>query len=215
MDLPGHGENRGRADPDAFTLDTTLHGIEAVAPDEYDLVGYSMGGRIALHQALRSPDRMRRLVLESASPGLASDAERAARRRADEELAARILEEGVECFVDGWEALPLFETQRRLPVDVRLRHREARLANDARSLAAALRGLGTGVLPPLWDRLGEITAEVLVVVGEHDEKFVEIGRRMLPALPRSRLEVVKGAGHAVHLERPDEWLEIVAGFLNG
>lgn len=172
-----------------------------------------MGGRIALHQALRAGDRVRRLVLESASPGLSTKADREARRQADDELAGRILDRGVEAFVDEWERLPLFATQRSLADGVRSRHREGRLANDPASLAAALRGLGTGSLPSLWDRLGEVTADALVLVGEHDEKFVEIGREMADRLPRARFEVVEGAGHAVHLERPGAWLERVCAFL--
>ncbi len=205
--------DRGRVDPSAFTLDAALERIDARAAGEYDLVGYSMGGRIALHQALRAGNRVRRLVLESASPGLATKEEREARRWADGELAARILDDGVEAFVSAWERLPLFDTQRGLPNGVRSRHREGRLANDAASLAAALVGLGTGSLPSLWDRLGEVGAEVLVLVGEHDDKFVEIGRKMADRLPRAQLEVVEGAGHTVHLERPAVWLQRVCAFL--
>lgn len=205
--------DRGRVDPSAFTLEAALEGIDARAPGAYDLVGYSMGGRIALHQALRVGNRVRRLVLESASPGLATNEEREARRRADDELAARILDDGVEAFVDTWERLPLFATQRGLSDGVRSRHREGRLANDPASLAAALVGLGTGSLPSLWDRLGEVGAEVLVLVGERDDKFVEIGRKMADRMPRAQLEVVEGAGHTVHLERPAAWLHRVCAFL--
>ena len=166
-----------------------------------------------MHQALRAGDRVRRLVLESASPGLATQEEREARRRADDELAARILDDGVEAFVDAWERLSLFDTQRGLADGVRSRHRKGRLANDPASLAAALRGLGTGSLPSLWDRLGEVRAEVLVLVGEHDGKFVEIGRAMTDRLPSAELQVVEGAGHTIHLERPAAWLHRVCTFL--
>lgn len=213
LDLPGHGLDAGRSDPAAFTLDTTLAGIDGQTPPVYDMVGYSMGGRIALHQAIRAPGRVRRLVLESASPGLASEEERSLRRRADAELAARILDGGIEAFVDRWEALPLFASQRGLPEEVRRRHRARRLTNDARSLAAALEGLGTGSLPSLWDRLEEVALPTLIVVGALDEKFVEIGRRMAAGMPNARLTVVEGAGHTVHLERPDAWVELVGSFL--
>lgn len=179
----------------------------------YDLVGYSMGGRVALHQALRRPDRVRRLILESASPGLATEEERARRRADDEALARRIVAEGIEAFVDRWEALPLFASQRRLPENVRRRHRAGRLANDPRSLAASLRGLGTGTLPSLWDRLEDIATPTLLIVGELDPKFVEIGHRMAAAMPDARLTVVPDAGHTVHLERPGMWLERVTEFL--
>lgn len=172
-----------------------------------------MGGRIALHLALRAPDRVRRLVLESASPGLETEEERRARRRADAELAESIVSGGMEAFVRQWEALPLFSSQQGLSAGVRARHRAGRLANDPRSLAAALRGLGTGALPSLWDRLREIAVPTLLVVGALDRKFVEIGRRMERRLPAAALEVVAEAGHAVHLERPEAWVASVGGFL--
>lgn len=182
-------------------------------PAPYDLIGYSMGGRIALHQALRAPDRVRRLVLESASPGLETEAERSARRRADSQLAASLEAEGVERFVDRWEALPLFASQARLAADIRDAHRARRLANDPRSLAAALRGLGTGSLPSLWERLDEVRMPVLLIAGALDQKFVAIGRRMERVMPDARLAIVPDAGHTVHLERPGRWLERVGGFL--
>lgn len=179
----------------------------------YDLVGYSMGGRIALHRALRRPGRVRRLILESASPGLETAEDRARRRDADEVLARRIVTGGIEAFVDGWEALPLFASQRRLPDDVRRRHRERRLANDPRSLAAALRELGTGTLPSLWDSLEEVRTPTLLIVGALDEKFVEIGHRMTESMTDAHLTIVPHAGHTVHLERPGAWLELVTDFL--
>lgn len=172
-----------------------------------------MGGRLALHHAVRAGSSVRGLILESSSPGLETDEAREARRRADEALADRILEIGVESFVDEWQALPLFGSQRRLPAELRAAQRSRRVRNDPASLAATLRGLGTGALPSLWHRLEEVHAPTLVIVGGLDEKFVDIGRRMVDRLPDARLSVVSDAGHAVHLERPDAWLDLVTGFL--
>lgn len=216
VDLPGHGRHAGITAPWRFTLegmDATLD--RASGGEPMDLVGYSMGGRLALAYTVRNPGRVRSLVLESASPGLADAEERARRREEDEVLARRLETEGVERFVDHWEALPLFESQRGLPQEVRSRHRALRLRNDPRSLAAALRGLGTGALPSYWDALGGITVPVLLVVGSLDLKFVEIARRMAGLLTDARVAEVPGAGHAVHLERPAAWLEAVTGFLGG
>jgi 2-succinyl-6-hydroxy-2,4-cyclohexadiene-1-carboxylate synthase len=152
-------------------------------------------------------------VLESASPGLETDDERTARRTSDEELAKRLETEGIEAFVDHWEAHPLFESQKTLPAEVRRAHRAGRLRNDARSLAAALRGLGTGALPSYWNALETCRVPTLLVVGELDSAYVEIGRRMQERMPAARLVVVPGAGHTVHLERPDAWVEAVVEFL--
>ncbi len=211
VDLPGHRGEPWTPGPDA--LADTIDAITEAAPERFDLVGYSMGGRIALHVAVRHPERVRRLVLESASPGLADPAERAERRTADESLARRIEDEGVVSFVEAWERRPLFETEATLPPDVRERRRAVRLSHDPRGLGAALRHLGTGALPPLWEALPVLSVPTLVLVGALDRKFVALGERMVALLADARLRVVAGAGHAVHLERPDAWVEAVVGHL--
>jgi 2-succinyl-6-hydroxy-2,4-cyclohexadiene-1-carboxylate synthase len=213
VDLPGHGRNAGDTDRDPVTLEGTLDLVSAAAPAPFDLVGYSLGARVALHFAAAHPDRVRRLVLESGSPGLADAGERAARRQADEGLARRIVEIGVEAFLDEWEAQPLFETRRALPDGVRERQRALRSLNDAGSLAAALRGLGTGTLPSLWERLSGVHVPTLLVVGALDRKFVDIAERTAAAMPNARVVVVPDAGHTVHLERPADWVAAVGGFL--
>lgn len=213
LDLPGHGRYAGRHGPDDVTLEAALGLVGDAGAWPSDLVGYSMGARIALHFAAAYPDKVRRLVLESGSPGLATEAEREARRAADEALAARIVEDGVEAFVDGWEARPLFESRQGLPIETRERQRAVRLLNDPSSLAAALCGIGTGALPSLWDRLPEISVPTLLVVGALDHKFVAIAERMAGSMPSARLVTVPAAGHTVHVERPGAWLEAVTSFL--
>lgn len=214
FDLPGHGAHAGDAAPWRFTFDAVEAEITAVARGEpLDLVGYSMGGRLALAYAARNPAQVRRLVLESSSPGLETEDERAARRAADEELARFIEREGTEAFVERWEALELFESQRSLPGATRASHRARRLLNHPRSLAASLRGMGTGALPSYWEALPGVRCPVLVLVGALDRKFAAIGARMAALLPDARLVEVGGAGHTIHLERPETWLGAVVPFL--
>ena len=196
-DLPGHGQAAERR-PASFSACTAY--VRALADDRCVLVGYSMGGRIALHAALALPAIVERLVLIGASPGLADAAEREQRRREDEALADRIEAIGVTAFAEEWGAQPLFAGQD--PRVAAAAHAD-RLRNTPEGLAAALRGLGTGVMTPLWDRLGELAMPVTLVAGERDAKFREIAERMAAALPAARLEVVPGAGHAVQLERPE------------
>ena len=171
------------------------------------LGGYSMGGRVALAYTLARPGRVRRLLLVGASPGLADPSERRARRESDERLARRIERDGVEAFAREWAALPLFAGQSPAVAEVA---RAERRRQTPSGLAAALRGLGTGVLPPLWDRLGELMVPVMLVVGERDSKFRAIAERMASRLPSAELTVIAGAGHAVHLEAP----AAVAGLLS-
>ncbi len=215
LDLAGHGDRAGERDPRLFTLDAALDDIGAAvreAGSDPVLLGYSMGGRLALHFAERHPERIRAMVLESASPGLASEEERSARRASDEALARSLEREGIESFVARWEALPLFASQARLPAAVRDEVRARRLCNDAASLAAALRGLGTGALPSLWARLRHIGVPTLLLAGEEDVKFVGVARRMAERLRDVRVEVVARAGHRTHLERPERWADLVASF---
>jgi 2-succinyl-6-hydroxy-2,4-cyclohexadiene-1-carboxylate synthase len=205
-DLPGHGEFAERRPASFAACDAYLR---ALAGDRITLAGYSMGGRIALHASLSLSlgDRVARLVLIGASPGLFDPGERAARAAADVALADRIEAIGLEAFVREWSAQPLFAGMPRGIAEVA---NADRLRNTASGLAAALRGLGTGVMPSLWDRLGELAAPVELVVGERDEKFRALAERMEAALPDARLHVVAGAGHAVQLEAPDAVVEVLA-----
>ena len=202
-DLPGHGALSHRRPID---LPGTLAYLSALKQPRFTLAGYSMGGRIALHAALHMPRRIERLILIGASPGIADEAERTARRAADEALADRIEQAGLEAFVQEWGAQELFAG---IPRGIAHEADQDRLRNTAAGLAAALRGLGTGHLPSLWDRLGELAVPVVLVAGERDAKFRAIAERMAERIPRSELAVLGSAGHPAHLERPDSVAEIL------
>lgn len=216
-DLLGHGRTAAPTNPDRYAMDAAAADLAALLEEldvaQADVAGYSMGGRLALYFALSYPERVRRLVLESASPGLATAAERQGRRQQDEALAARIEREGIERFVDFWEGLPLWRSQEQLDEAVRARVRALRLANRPQGLAHSLRGMGTGVQPSLWQELKQVTQPVLLLVGQLDEKFVVINERMAAELPHGELALVAGAGHTVHLERPQVYVERVRGFV--
>jgi len=196
-DLRGHGA-AGDARPVSF--DAVHADVLALAPERFALAGYSMGGRIALALALAALERVSRLTLIGASPGLADPAERRARRAADEALADRIEGEGIEAFATEWGALPLWAGR---PPAVAAAADAMRRAQSPAGLATALRGLGTGVMEPLWDRLPSLDMPVTLIVGEHDTKFRAIAERMAAELPNAALHVVPGAGHAAQLEAPD------------
>jgi 2-succinyl-6-hydroxy-2,4-cyclohexadiene-1-carboxylate synthase len=204
VDLPGHG--RSGAVRAGFG---EAAGLVGAAGGAGTYVGYSLGGRLCLRLALDRPDLVRALVLVGASPGIADPGERAARRAADEGLAAELERDGVAAFLDRWLAGPLFAT---LPEEAA--GRAERLANTADGLASALRRLGTGVQEPLWDRLAGLRPPALLVAGERDPKFTALARRMAAAIgPAARVAIVSGAGHAVHLERPGELAALAEGFL--
>jgi 2-succinyl-6-hydroxy-2,4-cyclohexadiene-1-carboxylate synthase len=203
-DIRGHG---AASDARPVSLPAVIDDVGAVTAARFELAGYSMGGRLALHIAFALPHRVRRLILIGASPGLAEARERAERRAADEALADEVEAMTIEQFAHRWAQTPVLAGQ---PPAVLAALAAQRLRNTPAGLAAALRGLGTGALPSLWARLGELTIPVELVVGERDAKFRATAQRMARALPDARVHVVPGAGHAVHLEASAAVAEIIA-----
>lgn len=210
-DVRGHGRSPARAGLSIESLaDDVAALLDALGVERAALVGYSMGGRLALATALRHPGRVGALVLESASPGIADPAEREARRVADERLAAWMEARPIDEVVARWESQPLFAAQSE---EARTGAHADRLRNDPAGLAASLRGMGTGTQPSYWRRLDELGAPCLLITGGEDAKFTAVARRMLAALPGARLEVVPGAGHAVHEDAPEQFAAAATAFL--
>lgn len=201
VDMPGHGDAPPPLDADLWASAERL--VDTGGTATY--LGYSMGGRVALHATLAAPARVRGLVLIGATAGIDDEDERGARRSEDERLAAHIEAVGVATFIDEWLANSLFAGLTEATA-----MRTDRLRNTSAGLAASLRATGTGTQTPLWDRLGEIQVPVLILAGEHDAKFTALGERMAAAMNDSTFEVVAGAGHSVHLERPEATADAVA-----
>ena len=193
-------------DFETWTWDERLTEI-AAAPGDV-LVGYSMGGRLALHAALADPARWSALVLLGAHAGMEQG--RDERRAADEELAAWMESRPIEEVVGRWEANPVFATQ---DAGLRELQREGRLAHGPRDLARLLRTGGQGTVPPVWDRLGELTMPVLCLAGSLDTTYAAAARRMATELPNGEAAEIAGAGHAAHLEAPRETAAAIETFL--
>ncbi len=213
-DLLGHGDTDAPGSPARYGIAQAAADLIAIF-DHYGLqrvalLGYSMGGRLALYTALHHPARIAALILESASPGLATEEARLARVADDEALAARILAEGIPAFVQHWENLPLFASQSGA---AKAALRPARLGQRARGLANSLRGMGTGAQPSLWGDLPRLLLPVLLITGALDEKFTAIAQQMQASIPGAQHTVIDGAGHAVHLEQPDAYQGTVRAFL--
>ena len=215
-DLPGHGVSLGLA-PDAYTIEGSARALLRVLDDlEVErplIVGYSMGGRLALYLALRYPERCAGLFLESASPGLEGEEERKARREADEEKAKRLESGDFEEFLRDWYLQPLFAP---LAKDEGLLRRtiEARRRNEPVELARSLRGMGTGSQPSLWGELEGLAVPALAVAGGLDGKYAGVSRRMASISPRVEPVVVPGVGHDLHDEGPAEYGDLLRAFLD-
>lgn len=200
--LVGHGSPN---DAEVTLFETEVDRIAALLArrgSAFHLVGYSLGGRIALGLLVRHEKLFARATLIGAQPGLESEEERAGRRRADEHLCQILEELGIETFVTKWESIPLFASQKRLPPEVLEEQRAARLRRDPNALARSLRSTGLGTMPSYWESLPSIRVPVCLVAGSLDEKFTAIARRMAGCLPNAELEIVPGVGHNVALEDP-------------
>lgn len=213
VDCIGHGQTDAPQALAPYTMASQIEALECIAEQlqlqNFALLGYSMGGRIALSYACRYQHRVTQLLLESASPGLAAAEHRQARKLADEALADKIEANGVPNFVEAWANIPLFATQKRLPQDVQQAIREERLAQRAIGLANSLRGMGTGVMLPLWAQLATLEMPVTLLTGELDEKFVQINNEMVQHLQNAKHFIIPAVGHAIHVENPTKFATIV------
>jgi 2-succinyl-6-hydroxy-2,4-cyclohexadiene-1-carboxylate synthase len=218
IDLPGHGGTTIPAGRSAWGVPDLLRDL-AEAARSLDFVpahwiGYSMGGRTALQFALAHPEAVDSLILESTSAGIASDADRAARRNEDEALAANIEARGVEWFVNHWESIPLFESQRRLPGAIFAAQRARRMTNQAAGLAASLRRMGQGAMAPSGGRLQEVKCPALFLTGALDTTYQAYAAEMAAAIPGANARTIPDAGHNIHLEQPGAFQRAVLDHLD-
>jgi 2-succinyl-6-hydroxy-2,4-cyclohexadiene-1-carboxylate synthase len=217
-DIIGHGETESPEDINRYKIESAAEDLilllDQLEIEKIDLLGYSMGGRLALTLAILYPERVRKLILESASPGLKTDEERLLRRMKDEELANFINDQGIMSFVDYWEAIPLFSTMSSLPDSIKESIREQRLSNNAKGLANSLIGMGTGSQASWWGRLDQLSCDMLLLTGEKDEKFCKIAEKMAKDMRKASWIVINDCGHAIHVEQKEKFGTIVSDFLS-
>ena len=176
------------------------------------LVGYSLGGRLALRAALRSPESFSALVLVGSTAGIEEGPMRAQRAEADEKLASWMEAMPIEDIVSLWERQPLFADQSDSLVESQ---RPGRLSHDPRSLALLLRTAGQGVLEPVWHELPALGLPLLAIAGARDDGYGAAAKRIAQLAPNARAATVEDAGHAAHLQRPEEVARLIADFLRG
>lgn len=205
--LPGHGvEPRRRC-----SMEAAVKQVLTEMPAQPWVFGYSMGARAALSLAVAAPHRVRGLVLVGGTPGLEGE-ERSARIRADEALAERIEREGLAAFLAYWRTVPVLASQDQIEPRWRDPMRTRKERHTTAGLAASLRGMGTGAMPPLWEALPKLTVPTLLVTGERDVRFTELNARMARLLPHAEHVVLEGVGHTAHLEAPEAFRAAVRAF---
>jgi 2-succinyl-6-hydroxy-2,4-cyclohexadiene-1-carboxylate synthase len=209
--LPGHGQVPVPAGADLASVAASV--AQRLPAEGTDVVGYSMGGRVALRLALDHPGRVRRLVLVSSGPGFPPGAEREERRRRDAWLAEILEEDGIGPFVAWWESNPALKPVRPFSRADSGRLRAMRLNQDPVGLAACLRRFGPGSMDSLWERLGTLRCPVLLIAGAADTRYVTVMGDMRARLPDARLAVIPDCGHAVHREQPAALTAALDGFL--
>lgn len=214
-DLRGHGQTR-TAGETPCTMEACASDLELLW-DHLDvqrthLVGYSMGGRLALHIAAKKPERLLSLLTVGAHAGL-DEAAREGRRLGDEALAERIERDGLETFIDYWSTLPLFAGLQRRGEAYIAEVRAERMQNHVAGLACSLRGMGAGVMQPVWEELPRVTVPCTFVAGQLDHGYVASARKLAATVPHGRVEVVPHAGHSVHQERPEAFSRLLEAHL--
>ncbi|MCF7990874.1 MAG: alpha/beta fold hydrolase [Thiohalocapsa sp.] len=207
VDLPGHGRS---PDPVGDYGDEIARLLSALPPSIDHLIGYSLGGRLALSLLAAAPHRFAAATIVSAHPGLEKPAERAARAAADRRWIRLLRNQGIAAFVDVWEGQPLFASQRALPLSARRRQRAGRLSQRAEGLARNLECFGLAQMPSTWSALAAYPGRLEWVVGERDDKFVSLALALRRRRPRTVLHRLPGVGHNILLEAPERLIEIVS-----
>jgi 2-succinyl-6-hydroxy-2,4-cyclohexadiene-1-carboxylate synthase len=216
IDLIGHGMSDSPDNPDIYTCSALVRHIDVLMKElgynNFILCGYSMGGRAALSYSLKYPGNVISLILESTTAGLEDYNEKKERVEHDFLLAEKIKSNGLDNFVDYWFGLPLFESLKKLNNFEQIKNK--RKQNNVIGLSNSLLGFSTGLMPSHWSKLNSIEFPVLLISGSGDRKYSEISGRMKKMIRNSKHEVVEGAGHNVHLEKPEEFVNLLNSFLS-
>jgi 2-succinyl-6-hydroxy-2,4-cyclohexadiene-1-carboxylate synthase len=220
IDLPGHGKTQILGSDECYTMANTAEALinllDELQIDTCFLVGYSMGGRLALYLTLHFPERFSQVILESASPGLATEAERLARIQQDYQIGRKLIRtleiSDFADFLSNWYSQPIFGDIKNHPkYELML---ENRLQNYPLKLDKSLRYMGTGYQPSLWDKLKESNNPLLLMVGEYDEKFIDINQEMAEICQTAQLKVIKNSGHNIHFGNTKEFVENLRSFFD-
>ncbi len=219
VDLVGHGKSDSPKDLIYYYTDSIINQLQEIisslSAGNVILVGYSLGGRVALNYALKHGSKLRGLILESCSGGINDDTLREERIIQDEKLAAFIETNPIEKFIDYWRNIDLFNTQRRFSGERLAKIKEQKLENNRTGLANILRGFGTGRMEPTYNLINEIRVKTLLISGELDSKFTDINNEMVKLFPNATHVNIKNAGHNTHLEEPQRFIKVVNEFLSG
>ncbi len=216
LDLLGHGEAGAPMDGVLYSMERQVQRIVNQVPDDpFVLLGYSMGGRVALRLWPHVKSRVKGLILIGSTPGLKMPVERVERMAKDWALAGEIESKGGAWFVDHWSQLPMIRSQQRIPSAILTSMQRRRQQNRAIGLANTLRGIGQGAVESVWSTLSSIDVPTLLLTGSEDLKYTAIAEEMMRGFTHASHRIVEGAGHCVHLEAMDESVTLIREFVAG
>ncbi|MCB9206037.1 MAG: 2-succinyl-6-hydroxy-2,4-cyclohexadiene-1-carboxylate synthase [Ignavibacteriales bacterium] len=218
IDLIGHGKTSSPIDVKNYTSDSQIELLKELLVklkiQECVIVGYSMGGRLALEFTLKYPEFVSALILESTSFGIEDESERKRRIESDEKLAEQIENSNISDFIKYWYTIPLFNSLKNLPKDKFENLIKSKIAsNNNIGLKNSLIGFSTGRMQNFYLFAKTINIKTLLIAGELDEKYKTTLLRADYLMPNSKLKIVNDAGHNVHLEKPEEFLKLINEFL--
>lgn len=211
VDLPGHGATQVKGGEFYYQMSETAQAlIELLQKLEIDhcfLLGYSMGGRLALYLAIHFPIYFKKVILESASPGLTTASAREQRVQQDLKLAQELESIDFKVFLAKWYSNPLFDSLRNHP-----HYQQAiaqRLRNNPLELAKSLRNMSLGLQPSLWNKLNRVRVPLILLVGELDRKFRLINTKIVRQNHHIQLKIIAQCGHNIHFETPRQFANII------
>jgi 2-succinyl-6-hydroxy-2,4-cyclohexadiene-1-carboxylate synthase len=217
LDLAGHGKSDTPSDVKYYSADAITEqiseSINSFSKHKVVVLGYSMGGRAALTFAVNNPDRVKGLILESASEGIKKQIEREQRIKDDEALIQFLNSNGLDAFLTKWMDQELFGTLRRFSNSKLEELKKTRLNNKPFALANSLRGFGLGSMPYLGDRLKQLKCPVLLLSGQLDSRFTKINAQLQKEFPNAKHSVIQNSGHNIHLEESKKFVNVVNKFL--
>ncbi len=218
IDIIGHGESDSPENEELYTAEAIANQlnsiIELITKGKVILVGYSMGGRAALNFTVKYPEKVSALILESTTPGIKDNKLRKERIKNDNDIIQFIRTHSIREFIDYWTGKEIFNTQKRFSEEKRNRIKELKLKNNPVGLANSLLGFGTGKMFPLFEQLKEIKCKTLLITGELDTKFTNINMEIVNLLPDAEHKIIKNAGHNIHLEEPERFINEANQFLS-
>ncbi len=217
-DQIGHGKTESPADIKYFTSRFKLRAVEKIRDDlklkEHILCGYSMGGRAAYNYAMTNPVNFKGLIIESSTPGIEEAIQRIDKIKEDNEFAQKIETEGMVNFINFWYSRPFFASMRSLPADFKGKLIESRMNNNPIGLAYTLRGFSAGRMVSHWDNLSAVNTKVLLISGSLDLRYTMLAEKAAPRFKDAQHKIIENAGHNTHLEKPEEFINLVNDFLN-